>query len=272
LLKCFDRSLSYFIDLVLVYTKVYLLEVYGNDILIYVMYGCYGGMNMNNILLVEDDLSLIEGLKFSLSRHNFNVAVARTVKEARELFSRSEYNLLVLDLMLPDGSGFDICKSVRQQSDVPIIFLTACDEEVNVVMGLDLGGDDYISKPFKLNEFISRINAILRRTGSISDKNELSSNGIVIRLLEGRAIKNGKDMELTSAEYRLLCLFMKNPDTVLTRDAILDRLWDCDSSFVDDNTLSVYIRRLRNKIEDNPEEPEFLLTVRGFGYKWNVAG
>jgi DNA-binding response OmpR family regulator len=235
------------------------------------MFGCYGGMNMKKILLVEDDLSLIEGLKFSLSKHDFYVTVARTVKEARELFSRSEYNLIVLDLMLPDGSGFDICKSVRQQSDVPIIFLTASDEEVNVVMGLDLGGDDYISKPFKLNEFISRINAILRRTGSISDKNELSSNGIVIRLLEGRAIKNGKDMELTSAEYRLLCLFMKNPRLVLSKDQIMQSLWDSHESYIDDNTLAVYISRLREKIEEDPKHPEFLLTIRGMGYKWNMV-
>ncbi len=226
---------------------------------------------MKKILLVEDDLSLIEGLKFSLSKHDFDVTVARTVKEARELFNRSEYHLIVLDLMLPDGSGFDICKSIRQLSDIPIIFLTASDEEVNIVMGLDLGGDDYISKPFKLNEFISRINAILRRTGSLHDKTELSSNGIVIKLLEGRAIKNGKDLELTSAEYRLLCLFMKNPRLVLSRDRIMQSLWDSNESFIDDNTLAVYISRLREKIEENPKHPSFLLTIRGMGYKWNIV-
>jgi len=226
---------------------------------------------MRRILLVEDDLSLIEGLKFSLSKHDFDVTVARTVKEAGEFFSLNEYQLIILDLMLPDGSGFDICKSIRQQSDVPIIFLTASDEEVNVVMGLDLGGDDYISKPFKLNELISRINAILRRSSTESSKTELSSNGIVVKLLEGRALKNGKDMELTSAEYKLLCLFMKNPRRVMSRGQIMQELWDSHESFIDDNTLNVYISRLREKIEENPKHPSFLVTLRGMGYKWNIT-
>ncbi|MDD3705868.1 MAG: response regulator transcription factor [Clostridiaceae bacterium] len=226
---------------------------------------------MGRILLVEDDLSLIEGLKFSLSKHDFDVTVARTVKEAREFFSRNEYQLVILDLMLPDGSGFDICKSIRQLSAVPIIFLTASDEEVNIVMGLDLGGDDYISKPFKLNELISRINAILRRSSIMSNKAELNSNGIVVKLLEGRAIKNGKDLELTSAEYKLLCLFMKNPRRVMSRDLIVQSLWDSHESFIDDNTLNVYISRLREKIEENPKQPSFLLTLRGMGYKWNIT-
>lgn len=228
-------------------------------------------MNVGRILLVEDDLSLIEGLKFSLSKHDFDVTVARTVKEAREFFSRNEYQLVILDLMLPDGSGFDICKSIRQLSAVPIIFLTASDEEVNIVMGLDLGGDDYISKPFKLNELISRINAILRRSSIMSNKAELNSNGIVVKLLEGRAIKNGKDLELTSAEYKLLCLFMKNPRRVMSRDLIVQSLWDSHESFIDDNTLNVYISRLREKIEENPKQPSFLLTLRGMGYKWNIT-
>ena len=228
-------------------------------------------MSMRRILLVEDDLSLIEGLKFSLSKHDFDVTVARTVKEAGEIFSLNEYQLIILDLMLPDGSGFDICKSIRQQSAVPIIFLTASDEEVNVVMGLDLGGDDYISKPFKLNELISRINAILRRSSTESSKTELSSNGIVVKLLEGRAIKNGKDMELTSVEYKLLCLFMNNPRRVMPRDQIMECLWDSHESFIDDNTLNVYISRLREKIEENPKHPSFLVTLRGMGYKWNIT-
>lgn len=225
---------------------------------------------MNRILLVEDDLSLIEGLKFSISKHDFDVTVARTVKEAMEFFSRREYQLIILDLMLPDGSGFDICKRVRQLSDVPIIFLTASDEEVNIVMGLDLGGDDYITKPFKLNELMSRINAILRRSNPMNEKTELSSNGIVVKLLEGRATKNGENIELTSAEYRLLCLFMRNPRMVLSRDQIMQSLWDSQESFIDDNTLAVYISRLREKIEDDPKHPSFLLTIRGMGYKWNI--
>jgi DNA-binding response OmpR family regulator len=227
---------------------------------------------MKNILLVEDDLSLIDGLEFTLHKNGFYVDVARTVQEAQSHLLEKTYDLLLLDLTLPDGRGFDICKKVRLTSSVPIIFLTASDEEVNIVMGLDMGGDDYITKPFKLNELISRINALLRRAG-LSDNShmELKSNGITIRLEENRVRKDGSEIELTGAEYRLLCLLMQNPNTVLLRNVILDRLWDGCGSFVDDNTLSVYIRRLRSKIEDNPENPFYLLTVRGVGYKWNVV-
>ncbi|NLL76097.1 MAG: response regulator transcription factor [Clostridiales bacterium] len=227
---------------------------------------------MNNILLVEDDLSLVEGLEFSFHKNGFQVDVAGTVQEALTYFSKKRYDLLLVDLTLPDGSGFEICKKVRQTSSVPIIFLTASDEEVNIVMGLDMGGDDYITKPFKLNELISRINALLRRAGlSDSSHTELTSNGISIRLEESRVMKDGVEIELTVAEYRLLCIFVQNPNTVLSRGVILDRLWDKSGSFVDDNTLSVYVRRLRSKVEDDPENPVYLLTVRGVGYKWCVV-
>lgn len=227
---------------------------------------------MNRILLVEDDLSLIDGLEFSLQKNGFQVDIARTVKDAFSMIRDQKHDLLILDLTLPDGSGFEICKKVRQSSAVPIIFLTASDEEVNIVMGLDIGGDDYITKPFKLNELISRINALLRRA-RLSDtvQTELQSNGITVKLLESRVLKHNREIELTTAEYRLLCLFMQNPNTVLTREILLDRLWDSEGSFIDDNTLSVYVRRLRGKIEDCPENPLFLLTVRRLGYKWNVV-
>ncbi len=226
---------------------------------------------MNSILLVEDDLSLIDGLEFSLRKNGFDVNIARTVKEALAVIQEQKYDLLILDLTLPDGNGFEICKKVRQSSAVPIIFLTASDEEVNIVMGLDMGGDDYITKPFKLNELISRINALLRRAKlSASTPTELSSNGITIKLLENRVWKDNREIELTATEYRLLCLLMRNPDTVLSREIMLDRLWDNGGRYIDNNTLSVYVRRLREKIEDDPENPAFLLTVRGLGYKWNV--
>lgn len=226
---------------------------------------------MSSILLVEDDLTLIEGLEYAIQKSGFQVEVARTVDEALYLNENQKYDLLVLDLMLPDGTGFDICKKVRQFSMVPIIFLTASDEEVNVVKGLDMGGDDYITKPFKLSELISRIKALLRRANAFCEEvQELSSNGIKIELLKNRVLKNGRVLELTAAEYRLLCLMMKNPNTVLKRATILDKLWDGKGDFIDDNTLSVYIRRLRNKIEDDPDYPQMLLTVRGLGYKWNV--
>jgi len=226
---------------------------------------------MQHILLAEDDLSLIEGLEFSLKKNNFNVDIAKTVKEATDKFYKKPYDLLLLDLSLPDGNGFEICKKVRQSSPIPIIFLTASDEEVNIVMGLDIGGDDYITKPFKLNELISRINALLRRAKlTDSSVSLLKSNGITINLSENRVFKEETEIELTTAEYRLLCLLMQNPERVLTREIILDRLWDNGGNYIDDNTLSVYIRRLRCKIEDNPDQPLFLSTVRRLGYKWKV--
>lgn len=226
---------------------------------------------MNRILLVEDDLSLIDGLEFSLQKNGFQVEVARTVRDALSFIQMQKYDLLLLDLTLPDGSGFEICKRVRRTSDVPIIFLTASDEEVNIVMGLDMGGDDYITKPFKLNELLSRINALLRRAGlSAAAPLELKSNGLAVSLPEGRVFKGAAEIELTAAEYRLLCLLMQNPNMVLTREVIFNRLWDSSGSFIDDNTLSVYVRRLRSKIEDDPENPQFLLTLRRLGYKWNV--
>ncbi|TQY84784.1 response regulator transcription factor, partial [Clostridioides difficile] len=194
---------------------------------------------MSSILLVEDDLSLIYGLEYSIQKNGFSVDVARTVEEALQIYKEKNYDLLLLDVSLPDGDGFDICKRVREASNVPIIFLTASDEEVNVVMGLDMGGDDYITKPFKLNELISRIKALLRRYNFTSENvTELKSNNITVKLLENRVFKNEIELELTTAEYKLLCLLMKNKNIVLTRKNILDKLWDGNGSFVDDNTLS----------------------------------
>lgn len=226
---------------------------------------------MNNILLIEDDLSLVNGLTFALKKQGFKLEVARTLKEAENLWTDGKYDLLVLDVALPDGTGFEFCKKVRRTSKVPIIFLTAADEEMDIIMGLDIGGDDYITKPFKLGVLISRINALLRRTNDFSTEGTmLQSNGIKVFLLQGQAFKNDRLLELTAAEYKLLCLFMRNPNVVLTKDQILDRLWDCNGNYIDSSTLTVYMRRLRIKIEDNPGEPKMLLTVRGMGYKWNV--
>ena len=177
----------------------------------------------------------------------------------------------MLDVSLPDGSGFEFCQRVRRTSKVPIIFLTASDEETSIIMGLDIGGDDYITKPFKLGVLISRINALLRRASAFGAADtELCSNGIKVLLLQGQVFKNGDVLELTAAEYKLLCLFMHNPNTVLTKGQILDKLWDCDGNYIDSSTLTVYIRRLRMKIEDDPGAPQMLLTVHGMGYKWNV--
>ena len=228
---------------------------------------------MSKILLLEDDLSLINGLSFAFRKQGFELAVVRTLKEANELWGEGKYDLLVLDVSLPDGTGYEFCKKVRQVSKVPIIFLTASDEEMNIIMGLDIGGDDYITKPVKLGVLVSRINALLRRAkGFNSTDTELQSNGIKVLMLQGQVFKNEKLIDLTAAEYKLLCLFMKNPNVVLTKEQILDKLWDCEGNYIDSSTLTVYMRRLRMKIEDNPSEPQMLLTVRRMGYKWNVLG
>lgn len=227
---------------------------------------------MSRILLLEDDLSLIDGLSYSLKKQGFETDIARTVKETDSFWSDGKYDLLILDVSLPDGSGFDVCKKVRQVSKVPIIFLTASDEEVSMIMGLDIGGDDYITKPFKLGVLVSRINALLRRTRDFSaEDTEITSNGITVFLLQGRAYKENTALDLTAAEYKLLCLFMQNPGIILTKERILDKLWDSNGNYVDDNTLAVYIRRLRTKIEADPGNPQMLVTVRGMGYKWNVT-
>lgn len=226
---------------------------------------------MKRLFLLEDDLSLINGLSFAFKKQGFSLDIARTIREAREIWADGKYDLLVLDVSLPDGSGFEFCKNVRQVSKVPIIFLTASDEETNIIMGLDMGADDYITKPFKLGVLISRINALLRRMKDFrTGDTELRSNGIEVFLLQGQAFKNGKHIDLTAGEYKLLCLFMKNPNIVLPKDRILEELWDCEGNFIDGNTLTVYIRRLRIKVEDHPSDPQMIVTVRRMGYRWNV--
>lgn len=226
----------------------------------------------NKTLLVEDDSSLIEGLQYSLSKNGFAVEIAHTVKEATELIENNRYDLLVLDVTLPDGNGFSVCEQVRKNGNhVPIIFLTALDEEVNVIRGLDIGGDDYITKPFKLGELCSRIRALLRRAGITNPTSTtlLTCGDISIDFIHSSVLLRGKPLELTNAEYRLLCLLVRNANHVVTRNAIMDEIWDGTGAFVDDNTLSVYIRRLREKVEKDPSNPEHLITVRGFGYQWN---
>ena len=226
---------------------------------------------MSNILLLEDDLSLINGLSFALRKQGYGLEVARTIKEVDAVWAEGKYDLLILDVSLPDGSGFEICEKVRQTSKVPIIFLTASDEEVNIIMGLDMGGDDYITKPFKLGVLLSRINALLRRAGDFSQtETEIHSNGLKVILTQGKVYKNGELLDLTAGEYKLLCLFMNNPGTVLSKEQILENLWDNEGNYIDNNTLNVYIRRLRTKIEDNPSDPQMILTVRRMGYKWNI--
>lgn len=227
---------------------------------------------MEHILLLEDDASLAEGLAYALQKNGFAVDAVRTVGEAlARLPQLARYDLLLLDVTLPDGSGFAVCERVRAQgSAVPILFLTASDEEVSVIRGLDCGGDDYLTKPFRLGELCSRIRALLRRAGRAAQTQPavLRSGPVCIDLLANQATRDGQPLALTGAEYRLLCLLVRHAGKVLPRRVILDALWDNAGDFVDDNTLSVYVRRLREKLEPDPSRPVHLVTVRGLGYQW----
>lgn len=226
---------------------------------------------MKRLFLLEDDLSLINGLSFAVKKQGYEIAIARTTLEADKLWADGKYDLAILDVALPDGSGFDFCRRIRRTSKVPIMFLTAADEETDIIMGLDIGGDDYITKPFKLAVFLSRINALLRRSENFNTvATEIVSGGVSVLLLKGEVYKGGVPVDLTASEYKLLCMFMEHPDQILSPEQILGKLWDCDECFVDNNSLTVYIRRLRTKIEDHPGEPKRIVTVRGMGYKWNT--
>ena len=227
---------------------------------------------MRNILMVEDDSTIAFAVKYAVEQEGFNLDIAENLENARKIVNSKEYDLILLDVMLPDGNGYEFLKQLREHDeDTPVIFLTACDEEVNLVMGLDIGGDDYITKPFRVRELISRINAILRRKGKSQDSNKkiLKFKNISIHTLEARVFKNNEEIFLTSAEYKLLLILIQNKNMVLSRAQILEKLWDVTYDFINDNTLSVYIKRLREKIEDDSSKPQYILTVRGLGYKWN---
>ncbi|MDY3013856.1 MAG: response regulator transcription factor [Evtepia sp.] len=224
---------------------------------------------MSQILLVEDDMSLGAALEFSLSDEGFTVERARTLAQARISLQGAIPDVILLDVNLPDGSGYDLCKEIRQKSPVPIIFLTALDEEVNVVMGLELGANDYLTKPFGVRELIARIKVQLR-TSQNKSKSLLSSRDIVVDLSQMTASKARQALSLTPLEYKLLVMMMQNPMKVMKREKILEAISGSEGSFFDENTLSVYIKRLREKIEDDPKVPALIITKRGAGYQWNA--
>ncbi|MBR3039785.1 MAG: response regulator transcription factor [Lachnospiraceae bacterium] len=229
------------------------------------------------ILLVEDDDAIGMGLKYSLEKEGYEVTHIKTAAEAKAAWKNNEYDLSILDINLPDGSGYDICRFLKESEDIPVIFLTAVDAEVNVVMGLELGADDYICKPFRVNELMARIKSVLRRAGK-GDKGSDAASGteilgnLCIYTNEAKVtIKDentGKEesIELTALEYRLLLTFLNNRGVVLTRNQLLSCMWDISGDFVNDNTLTVYIKRLRDKIENDPSDPKLIKTVRGMGY------
>ena len=203
---------------------------------------------MKRIFFVEDDASLRSGLTFALEKQGYAVTAAATRAQAESLWQTGPFDLVILDVTLPDGSGYDLCRTIRQTSQVPLIFLTAADE------------------------FFSRINALLRRSARFPENGrQLVSGGITVDLLQQTVTRNGSPVDLTATEYKLLCFLMENPGRVLSADQILGRLWDSEERYIDSSTLTVYVRRLRTKMEEDPAHPQKILTVRGMGYKWSVT-
>jgi len=222
------------------------------------------------ILLVEDDKTIASGLDYSLQQDQFSTILCYNVESAKKIIQEQliDISLCLFDLSLPDGSGYELCKLVKERADVPVIFLTAVDDEVNVVMGLDMGADDYITKPFRIRELLSRIKSVLRRYQKHSQSNSMIELGDVrINLLEGKVYKHGEEVVLTALEYRLLLVFANHLGQVMSRNQLLEQIWDVAGDFVNDNTLTVYIKRLREKLEDDPQSPTIIKTIRGLGYK-----
>lgn len=219
------------------------------------------------ILILEDDFAIAMGLEYSLKNEGYAVTVCNTVAQAKEAIEKNKFSLYVLDLTLPDGNGYDVCKLIKSQEDLPVIFLTAFDDEVNVVMGLELGADDYISKPFRIKELLARIKSVLRRYTNDNNDGKIQIKNIKINTNEARVFKNGKEIVLTAMEYRLLLILINNRGKILSRNQLLEEIWDVSGDFVNDNTLTVYIKRLRDKIEDEPDNPQIVKTVRGMGYR-----
>jgi two-component system response regulator VicR len=223
---------------------------------------------MPAILFVEDDDTIAMGVEYSLKQDGFQVSLAYRLEEARDLLKRQPFDLVLLDLGLPDGSGYALCKEIRAAGDTPIIILSARDEEASIVLGLDLGADEYITKPFRLRELIARMKAVLRRRVPVEAADRtLACGDVTVFAQQAKVYKHGREVLLTALEYRLLLTLVLNQGRVLTRSQILGSIWDVDEDFVNDNTLSVYIKRLREKLEDDPQNPALIKTVRGLGYK-----
>ncbi|AYK08114.1 response regulator transcription factor [Brevibacillus laterosporus] len=222
------------------------------------------------ILLVEDDKTIASGLEYSLQQDGYSTVLCHDFASAKKVLTEDidQFTLCLFDLQLPDGSGYELCKMVKERRDIPVIFLTVIDDEVNVVMGLDMGADDYITKPFRVRELLSRIKSVLRRYQKPSHARAIIDiDNVRINTLEGKVHKNGDEILLTALEYRLLLIFGNHVGQVLTRNQLLEQIWDVAGEFVNDNTLTVYIKRLREKLEDDPGHPTLIKTVRGLGYK-----
>lgn len=220
---------------------------------------------MKQIFLVEDDKIIAKNLILLLRSEGFTVTHASTRNEALSMLADSKFDLALVDISLPDGNGFTVCTEIKETQDVPVIFLTASDDEWSVVTGLNIGADDYIIKPFRPRELIARIGTALRKSRHFGLEFEIC--GLHVDTASGIVKKNDTEVFLSALEYRLLLVFINNPKSIITRSRLLDELWDASGEFVNDNTLTVYIKRLREKIENNPASPQIILTVRGTGYR-----
>lgn len=220
---------------------------------------------MANILLVEDDKQIIENLTEFLSTEGFAVEAVTGQSQALSEIQKKKFDLVLLDISLEEGNGFAVCSYIKQNTDIPVIFLTASGDEYSVVSGLDMGADDYISKPFRPRELVSRIHNVLRRTGKV--QSILQSKDVTIDTTKAVVKKAGEEVYLSALEYRILLVLFHNKGILMTRERLLEEIWDMAGEFVNDNTLTVYIKRIREKIEKDPANPEIIRTVRGMGYK-----
>ena len=220
---------------------------------------------MTKILLVEDDGQIAAYLGELLRAEGFDTQIAGSKKEAGECLLAQDFDLVLLDVSLPDGNGFSICAEIKREYEIPVIFLTASGDEYSVVAGLDMGADDYIAKPFRPRELISRIRSVLRRCKK--EQRILSCGDLRVNVSSATVTKGEKELFLSALEYRLLLLLLQNKGQILTRNQLLEEIWDASGEYVNDNTLSVYMKRLREKIEENPQSPRLLHTIRGIGYR-----
>lgn len=218
------------------------------------------------IFVLEDDEAIGIGLSYTLESEKYEVTLVKTVSEAKKTVENEEFDLYILDLTLPDGNGYEVCSLIKSKGDLPVIFLTAYDDEINVVTGFELGADDYISKPFRVRELLARVKSVLRHYSKDNADGIVKIGELSVNTAEARVMLRGEEVILTAMEYRLLLSFVNNRGTVLTRRKLLEEIWDVDGDFVNDNTLTVYIKRLRDKIENDPNDPQYIKTVRGMGY------
>lgn len=226
---------------------------------------------MAHILLIEDDNAIRSGLVYFLGQEGFTVFESADAQTALQILEQEKIDIILLDINLPDESGFDLFPKIKKISDVPVIFLTAIDLETSIVMGLDMGADDYITKPFKARELVSRIKNVLRRKEK-SYEAKWNLFDLTIDTMQARVLKKGRDVFLTSLEYKIFLILAMNPNQVFTREQILADVWDVNEDYVNDNALTVYMKRIREKIEDDPTDPKIIITVRGIGYKLNTEG